>query len=286
MTVYKSTDGSAPTISNTAGGLISLLNAILVDGYGSKAAAGWTKPYTGTNAAVYKTGGNRPLYIQVNNNYSGYAEMRGYASMTSQTSGSNPFPTTAQASAGVYMPTSSAASNRAWVCLADIDYVMLWIDYAGDSGSSSHAFAFGFTDDTKKPFIVAENGSLGTTFFALRTALGSTAAHYALYDYRGVPTSIDIGKYAAPPFTGTVMGSAGVTYGSQYFIVKPAMTYYNSLAGTNFYIGSIPKLWCPVHNRAVNHLDTFSGATGTALEGETFLVLNTSSSGQMVFQTS
>ena len=49
--IYKSTDSGAPTLTGQAFSLISLLLACLVDGYGSKAAAGWTKPYTGTNLA-------------------------------------------------------------------------------------------------------------------------------------------------------------------------------------------------------------------------------------------
>lgn len=40
--VYKSTDASAPTLNGQKGSLITVLKACLVNGYGSKAAAGWT----------------------------------------------------------------------------------------------------------------------------------------------------------------------------------------------------------------------------------------------------
>jgi hypothetical protein len=40
--IYRSTDGSAPVLTGQAGKLTDLLDAILVNGYGSKTAAGWT----------------------------------------------------------------------------------------------------------------------------------------------------------------------------------------------------------------------------------------------------
>lgn len=54
VTVYSSSDVGAPTFNQVAGSLITLLDACLVNGYGSKAAAGWTKEYSATNQAVYK----------------------------------------------------------------------------------------------------------------------------------------------------------------------------------------------------------------------------------------
>jgi hypothetical protein len=42
FTIYKSGDASAPSITNVAGTLWKALYAILVYGYGSKSAAGWT----------------------------------------------------------------------------------------------------------------------------------------------------------------------------------------------------------------------------------------------------
>ena len=63
-TLYQSTDASAPTISGTVGSLITVLDAVLVDGYGSKAAAGWTKVFSGTNRAVYESARGRLLHVQ------------------------------------------------------------------------------------------------------------------------------------------------------------------------------------------------------------------------------
>ena len=54
VTVYLSTDASAPTLDGNVGSLITVLDAVLVNGYGAKAAAGWTKAFSGTNKAAYR----------------------------------------------------------------------------------------------------------------------------------------------------------------------------------------------------------------------------------------
>ena len=53
-TVYRSTDTDAPVLTGIAGSLIAVLDACLVNGYTGKAAAGWTKAFSGTNKAAYK----------------------------------------------------------------------------------------------------------------------------------------------------------------------------------------------------------------------------------------
>jgi len=55
VTIYSSTDTSAPTISRTNNCMIPFLDAVLVSGYGTQSSCGWTKSYSnGTDSAVYK----------------------------------------------------------------------------------------------------------------------------------------------------------------------------------------------------------------------------------------
>lgn len=58
LTVYKSTDASAPQMNVSAGTLLAVLDACLVNGYGSKAAAGWSKTVVdaATHQALYTQG--------------------------------------------------------------------------------------------------------------------------------------------------------------------------------------------------------------------------------------
>jgi len=59
---YTSTDPSGPgPITGQAGSLLSVLDACLVNGYGSKAAAGWSKPFANSgNIGCYQNGATIP----------------------------------------------------------------------------------------------------------------------------------------------------------------------------------------------------------------------------------
>lgn len=130
-TLYKSTDGSAPTLSGTAGDLVNLLDKCLVDGYGAKSGAGWTKAFTATNQRSYRMGGGNQLYLDVDDRgatsvltgASGKeAAVRGYEVMTAVSTGTNPFPTTAQIAANSANWRKSSAADatlRAWFLIAD-----------------------------------------------------------------------------------------------------------------------------------------------------------------------
>ena len=66
LTIYRSSDAGAPSLTGAAGSLIALLDACLRTGYGTKAGAGWTKPFTGTNIAAFRQGaGGNGRYLRV-----------------------------------------------------------------------------------------------------------------------------------------------------------------------------------------------------------------------------
>lgn len=94
-TLYLSTDSGAPVLNTTAGSLIALLDAVLVNGYGSKPAAGWTKAFSGTNKAAYRNGATAKArsYFRVDDSNAGYATLAGYDQMSDVDSGSYRFPT-------------------------------------------------------------------------------------------------------------------------------------------------------------------------------------------------
>jgi len=60
-TVYTWLDDSAPVYSNTMSSFIALLRACLVDGYGTKAGAGWSIPFEDATSLILKQGGTNPL---------------------------------------------------------------------------------------------------------------------------------------------------------------------------------------------------------------------------------
>jgi len=143
MTVYSSSDAGAPVLGNANGSLIAVLKACLVDGYGSKAAAGWTRPYSGTNLAAFKqgAGGNNRLlrvYDGGNDTYgSRRVSVRAYEAMTAISTGTGPFPTTSMISGNgancAYRSYASTASVMPWTLYATSSFFFLVVDSNPDT---------------------------------------------------------------------------------------------------------------------------------------------------------
>src|SRR4051812_21450587 len=176
VTVYRSTDPSAPVLDGLAGSLVNLLDKCLVAGYGAKAAAGWTKPFTGTNTAVFRQGGGNSFYLDVADNGPGVAttqeaRLRGYEAMTAVATGTGPFPTVALAANGLFIRKSAAAAAtaRVWTLIADDRTFYLFIQ-SGDVAGQWWGFNFGDfysyvtgTDNYRTMIIgrATENNALG-----------------------------------------------------------------------------------------------------------------------------
>lgn len=84
VTIYTSEDaGAPPLLPNAAGALIAVLDACLVNGYGAKAGAGWSKPFNGVNLAVYKQGaGSNGMHCRIDDSNGATARVRGFEDMT------------------------------------------------------------------------------------------------------------------------------------------------------------------------------------------------------------
>lgn len=133
VTLYRSSDTGAPTLTGTAGDLINLLNKCLVTGYGSLAGAGWTMPYdngaTPKTQAVFRPGSGVQHYFHVDDNspnataVAREAQLRGSETATAVLTGTNFFPTTSQVAAGAGMAmrksASADATARSWILVAD-----------------------------------------------------------------------------------------------------------------------------------------------------------------------
>jgi hypothetical protein len=132
FTIYRSTDASAPVLTGQVGSLLALLDAVLVNGYGAKAAAGWGKPFSGTNIAVYRPGVGVRHFFRIDDSASGTggakeAHVRGYgtksnaADVPDGSDNADPFPTVAQYAPGSVMRKSftADATARAWIIAAD-----------------------------------------------------------------------------------------------------------------------------------------------------------------------
>ena len=131
VTLYKYDDVGAPQLTGEVGKVISVLDACLVNGYGSKSPAGWTKPFSGTNKAVYRPPAGNRHYLRILNdnttidNYGntavGICRVIGYETMSDVNTGTGLFPTTAQISGGVCLHTTydRSATIKPWWLIAD-----------------------------------------------------------------------------------------------------------------------------------------------------------------------
>jgi hypothetical protein len=296
VTVYRSDDASAPVLSGTAGALIALLDACLVNGYGAKAAAGWTKAFTGTNQAAYRmpTGSNLH-YLAVDDTTTTYATLRGYEAMTAVATGTGPFPTTAQLLTSDVCKSSAADTTaRSWVLATNGTMVYLHVSTTVvTDGSTAAMVGFGQivsnkVGDMYGTILVSNTGATYSTNSmqaAIASVLGATSAgHYLARSYTQVGGSVQCAK-GIDPFLcagGTVIGSSGMTYpmpvdGGLY--MSPVR-----LSEASLFRGVIPGLWAPAHNKPLLHLDTVSGSGASS--GKTFLALNMYSAAQVLVETS
>lgn len=291
VTLYQSTDASAPTIYGAveaSNNLINLLDKILVSGYGSQAAAGWTKPYTGTNTACFKQAGAGGQYLAVNDSTALYARVIGYETMTTATAGTNPFPTAAQLAGGGYTHRSSTndTTARPWVCIADSTFFCLVIN--GDSlGTNCQVLMFGDVlsyraSDAYHKLICCGTTATFTTSCAAATvsAIGAAVAgHWMPRSYTQLGTAITLGQHTDT--TKATLAYPHPVDGGLY--LGPLWLHENALSVVR---GVIRGVWVPLHtgNRPLAHMDTVTG-TG-ALAGKTFLVVWVNSTQSLFLETS
>lgn len=121
----------------TASGTISL----------KLAGAGWSKEFTGTNLAAYKSNAvsGTGCRLRVDDTAGKTARVVGYETMTAISTGSGPFPTSTQRSGGSWWTKSTVAdgSARAWTLVADDRMVYLITAYHPTYPAGGAFMAFG-----------------------------------------------------------------------------------------------------------------------------------------------
>jgi len=147
-TIYASDDPGAPSLTGTAGSFVALLDAILVDGYGTgptaKAGLGWTREFTAANKRAYR--GNMATasgcYLRVDDTNARYAWMQAYSAMSDIDTGTDVAPATADRPNGMLWPKSATtdATSRWWWAIGNERCLYLWIVPAAfPSGTTNHA---------------------------------------------------------------------------------------------------------------------------------------------------
>lgn len=296
VTIYKSTDGSAPVLTGQVGTLVALLDACLVNGYGSQTGAGWTKSFAGTNTATYLQGtGSNGFYLHVSDNGPGAGaakEARVFGSETASAvlTGTNLFPTTAQQATNLFARKSNTAdaTARAWVVAADTRTVYVFV-LTGDTANVYLCWMFGEfysykSSDVGRTMIWArdtENSATTTNGVEradTQTQIGTNiGGHYIARDAAGSVGSIAAGKCGDLSLNVNVAVASALN-GVVVFTNTPDLKIYLSplrvlhTSGGNIVRGRLRGFWqfChPIANAADG--DTLTG-TGD-LAGKSFLII-------------
>ena len=294
FTVYSSGDASAPTLSGTADSLCALLNACLVDGYGAKAAAGWTRAYDDANKSVFKQAASGDSAIQaclrVLDDASGAGGAKeaictGYESMSDVDTGTNAI--------GTWYWRKSVSANataRDWILIADGRTFYL-CNLSGDAATLAYRRTYYFGDfysyATADLYRVIHGG--GTT---------ANSGGYLLAMYGGLATAAGGGKAIARNYLATVgsytpnlFTNASMAVNSTYLggvmlrpnasdgslIITPWYITDNTTHASPLVHGHLRGLYWMAHEPAtLNEGDTFSG-TGL-YAGRSFTVIYGSAS--------
>ena len=292
--VYYSTDASAPSLTEQSDALIGILDACLVNGYGSKAAAGWTKPFSGTNLAAYLQGsGGNGHYLRVDDTGTTTARCVGYEAMTDVSTGTNAFPLAAQLSGGGYFYKSATAdaTARAWCLIATEKAFYLYIGYAESTliaagVATRHIYFFGSitsfkTGDAYGTMLIANRTSAtsGSAFGESSSGSYSNAhgGHFMARSYTQSGQSVACGKYSSA-ITSSYLGysASTLTYPDPVtggMLLSPVYVYEAVVLARR---GLLPGCWAPIHSLPGQCGDTFTGVGEMA--GKEFILLNASAS--------
>jgi hypothetical protein len=289
---FNGTTSSAPNLTGIAGSLISVLDFCLVT------TLGWTKDYSATNKAAYRAPAGNRFLLWVDDSTGQNARWSGFEAMSAITpTGTGQFPTSAQVSGGLFAFKSSAndATARPWLFVSNGKIFYLLWQYSGSS-ATGQGMAFGDFTSYKgsDAFNVAAIGDIasGATTTSIRIGnvaitMAALSGHYIARTHAQTGTSINVGKAGNVLYANgaTELGAGGCTYPTPAdggLILSPVWLFESTTVGLR---GHLPGFWSPCHARALTCGDTFSGETGTALDGKTFEVFNLGNNGQVCLET-
>jgi hypothetical protein len=311
VTLYKWDDASAPAILNSGTGLstlLDILDACLVNGYGAKTAAGWTKPFANAgNIGCYKnsvsTGGTGTHY-RIDDTDPKDSRIVAYENMSDINTGTFPFPTETQVPGGlnirklVNATIGNAANDGKWYVVANerAAHVFLQIGPSPTYGSFyffiGDIISFGPTD-TYKGYIQADIG-IQTNYNPGMVQVGANTTspgRYFARDISGLTLSFAAGMHGNLALCDSYLG-----YGNTVRQAFPNPIDGNLII-TNIFLthpdpqvvrGMMPGLKAPCHRRPFTNLMTHTGDGDLA--GKTFLAMDvgfgTASGSQVLVETS
>ena len=298
--VYRWDDASAPVLTGQVGSLSALLKACLVNGYGSKAAAGWTSAYSATNVEAFtnsSAAGGTGYGVKVSHTNAQYANAVAYESIDGSGNMTNPFPSAAQFASGLFWIASNTAdaTQRPGLVVADAKRFYMWVGYTVTTATGLVTTAFmpmfyagdllglNVADPYRFMIIGGISSTASASYFAsisvYMTAANTINGHYIARNLSGTTISKNVGKTGGSYNTGVPgMGTVGPPYpdpASGGMLLCPV--FVNDAEATLQPRGQMPGLYNPIHNLPGNPGDTFTGVG--ALSGKSFILLDSITNG-------
>lgn len=144
---FNSDDVGAPILTGQSGKMIALLDWVLVS------KGGWSKEFTGTNLAVYRSDTGNRCRLRIDDTQAKFARARCYRNMTAISTGTNPFPNTAQVanhtfnSYGFIKSTSADTTPRRYWGIRTDRYFVIFVEMLNfATGGYVYRGFFGFGD--------------------------------------------------------------------------------------------------------------------------------------------
>jgi hypothetical protein len=296
--VFRSSDAGAPVLNGLVGSLCAVLDAVLVDGYGAKTAAGWATVFTGANKRIYRPSvGLLRGYLRVQDdapraapfNNGCEARVRCSEAATTVDSQTGVYPWTTL-SLGLFLRKSATAdaTARPWIAIAD-ERTLYFFTQSGDYGVTWAGSMFGEVYSIK-PAADAFNGMIicrqieqvlatptplpadePLQHLVALTAANSIAGHFMPRSWNeAAQSAVPVGKHGS--------GAHSLTALSGYFpfqhpygdvFLSPVWVHENMGVVAAAPRGRLRGFWQPLHPPgALCHGDTWTG-TG-ALVGKSF----------------
>lgn len=294
-TIYKSTDDNAPVlVGNNRACVCDILNKCLVAGFGDKAAAGWTMPYSNIEGtrAVFRPDPAKStgFFLQIDAaTPAGTYEFipRCYELMTGENDGVFPFGSGYSLRTSFYSYQSDLAVVRPWILVAGDDFVffVMWpyttgIPTPAQVQSSlayrGEMFFFGdlvslYPDDSYRCMLSlsrSETSSPGSRGFGLFSPSSfSTESGQNTRVARGAG---GVGANISVTFPIVIGGNLNLAAGqngedySAALGLRLSRLYVNN-GQANSLRGFVPRLWVPLH------ATTWGNCVPETIEGRTYM---------------
>lgn len=278
-------DAGAPALNTGAGALIAVLDYILVTN------GNWTKPFSGTNTAVYRNAAGNGFDLSLDDTQGNFTRaIRGYKTATAVGVGSDPFPSVATASDTTTafrkrFSSAAVAGEGEWYAWVTDRFFILVNSF--QTSSIADAIYFGEAD--------AFDGSdayLGVLSTKRSTNSSQTTVSAITINPQANVSGWYVCRRVDQSTAGGIASRVAECYAGRadYFgelDVFPTVPGGNTLAACRVLVGDsetvmrgyMPGLVCPVEDQPRTHAETFAGSGDFA--GHNFQAFNFYNGGQI-----